>query len=132
MAYQQSAGTVVLALPVIVILSLGHLFKKQNERIKAFKCMLSNGSSNGEQKGVCSGKIAAELEEETKNHLALSLALASINKVFEVNRILVPSNVGYLVQFRSIPLHVSSYWFHDWSPLPGTSKGQSIAVFGPA
>lgn len=88
-AYQTCAGTAVLALQVVVVLSMQHLFKQQNARIIGITCPVAGAAPAG-RSGGCSTRIANILEEEMKNHLALSEALVTTNKVLEVSRNSVP------------------------------------------
>lgn len=80
MSYQMCAGTVVIGLHVVVIQSLQHLAKEQNERIK----LIASGHVHSKNKDDTRASVMNELEEEIRKHMALGEALGKVNDVFQV------------------------------------------------
>ncbi|KAH7718955.1 GUR-5 protein [Aphelenchoides avenae] len=121
-AYQTCAGTAVLALQVVVVLSMQHLFKQQNARIIGITCPVAGAAPAG-RSGGCSTRIANILEEEMKNHLALSEALVTTNKVLELHT---------LARFALlIPRIVTTTWYFQqpsWGILNDVASVSEICM----
>lgn len=85
MAYKSSAGSVVVALQATAILSLRHLFSQHNKRIVELKSETHNRPDDPGMDATKVDAFSSELQEEIKNHVALSDALGTLNQVFEVS-----------------------------------------------